>query len=136
MIEINKNPSKSELGWFGLLALVFFALLGVAAWHKTHSLATPRIIWACALVGVAIYYAVPPLRRPVYLGWMYAAFPIGWIVSHILMVVVFYGVLTPIGLLMRAFGRDPLNRTFDRSATSYWIKHDPGSDLERYFQQY
>jgi hypothetical protein len=51
-------------------------------------------------------------------------------------VVVFYGVLTPIGLLMRLFGRDPLNRTFDRSATSYWIEHDPGSDLDRYFQQY
>jgi len=136
MIEINRNPSKSELRWFGALGLLFFAMVGLAVWHKTHSLAAPRIIWGCALVAVAIYYAVPSLRRPAYLGWMYAAFPIGWVVSHLLMVVVFYGVLTPIGLLMRLFGRDPLNRTFDRSATSYWIEHDPGSDLDRYFQQY
>jgi hypothetical protein len=96
----------------------------------------PRIIWLSALVGVVIYYIVPSLRRPVYVGWMYAVYPIGWTISHVMMIVMFYGVLTPVGLIMRLLGRDPLERAFDRSASTYWIAHDPGSDPERYFRQF
>src|SRR5271170_5764079 len=113
MIEINKNPSKKELAWFGLLALLFFGLVGAIAYHKTHSLSTACIIWGAALIGVAIYYVLPEIRRPVYVGWMIAVYPIGWTVSHVAMVVVFYGVLTPIGVIMRLCGRDPLDRAFD-----------------------
>ena len=53
---------------------------------------------------------------------MYAAYPIGWVVGHVMIGVVFFTVVTPIGLLMRALGRDPLQRKFDASRTSYWEK--------------
>ena len=50
---------------------------------------------------------------------MFAVFPIGWVVSHLLLGVVYFLVLTPIGLTLRALGRDPLERRFDQSASSY-----------------
>jgi len=135
MIEINRNPSKRELAWFGLLCLGFFGLIGLSALHKTHSLHSAVVIWSVAAVGVAIYYAVPPLRRPIYLGWMYAAYPIGWVISHVLLAVAFFSVFAPIGILMRVISRDPLARKFDRSASTYWMPHDPGTDPDRYFRQ-
>ncbi len=135
MIQINKNPSQKELAWFGLLCVAFFGLIGLSALHKTHSLYSAMIIWVAAAIGVAIFFAVPPLRKPVYLGWMYAAYPIGWVVSHLLLVIAFYGVFTPVGLLMRALSRDPLAKKFDRSASTYWMPHNPGTDPDRYFRQ-
>ncbi len=48
---------------------------------------------------------------------------------------VFYGVVTPTGLLMRAFRKDPMSRRFDRRASTYWIAHPRDPDPQRYLQQ-
>jgi hypothetical protein len=136
MIQINKNPSKKELAWFGLLCLGFFGLMGLAAFHKSHTLRPAVTLWTIASIAVAIYYAVPPVRKPIYLGWMYAAYPMGWLVSHVLLAITFFGVLAPIGFLMRLMGRDPLTQAIDRSASTYWSPHDPGTDPDRYFRQF
>jgi hypothetical protein len=135
MIQINKNPSQKELAWFGVLCVGFFALVGASVLHKTHHLHSAIMVWSLAAMGIFLYFAIPPLRRPIYLAWMYAAYPIGWAMSYVLLTAVFYCVFTPVGLLMRALGRDPLARTFNRSATTYWEPHDPGTSAERYFRQ-
>jgi hypothetical protein len=136
MISINKNPSRKELCWFGLLGLGFFGLVGLSLLHKIHSIRTAEIVWLVGAVVFAAYYAVPSIRKPIYLGWMYAVYPIGWAVSHVLLALAFFGVIVPVGLVMRAVSRDPLARKFDPSATSYWTPHDPGADADRYFRQF
>jgi len=82
------------------------------------------------------YYAAPALRRPIYLGWMYASYPIGWAVSHVLLAIIYFVVLTPVGLVVRVCGHDPMQRRFDRQAASYWIERQPGGDVKRYFRQF
>jgi hypothetical protein len=67
---------------------------------------------------------------------MALALPVGWSVSHLLLLALFYLVVTPIGLLMKLLGYDPLTRGFDRSASSYWVEHAPPPDAARYFKQY
>jgi hypothetical protein len=67
---------------------------------------------------------------------MYAAFPIGWVVSHVMLALIYYGVMTPIGLVMRLLGRDPLKRKLDRSADTYWEPREPIANSKRYFQQF
>ena len=136
MIEINKNPSKKELAVFGLLCLLFFGIVGAIMWHKSHSPRAGIIVWCIATAFVAVYYAAPGVRKPIYLGWMYAAYPIGWTVSHLLMAIVFFGVITPIGFIMRLMGRDPLQRAFDPAAKTYWIAHPRAVDPQRYFRQF
>jgi len=136
VIEINKNPSQRELRWFGIGLLAFSALVGAIIYWRTGSTGVPRAVLGLGALVTLVYYAVPPLRRWVYLGWMYAAFPIGWVVSHVVLAAVYYLVVTPIGVTMRALGRDPLNRPFDRSAPTYWVPHDPGADVKRYFRQF
>jgi len=136
MIEINKNPSPRELRWFGVGLLAFAALVSALISWRTNSTTGPRYVLAIGALVALVYYAVPPLRRSMYLAWMYAAFPIGWVVSHAVLAAVYYLVVTPIGLAMRVVGRDPLNRQFDRSAPTYWIPHDPGTDVKRYFRQF
>ncbi len=136
MIEIDRNPSQKTLRWGGLLMLLFFGLIGGVVFLKTRNLTTPAVLWGVGAVLSALYYAVPGLRRPLYLGWMYAALPIGWVISHLVLAVVYYLVLTPIGLVMRLFGWDPMNRRPDPSTTSYWVAHQPAADRARYFRQF
>ena len=84
---------------------------------------------------VLTYVLVPPSRQLICLGWMYAVFPIGWTVPHIMLALIYYLIFTPIGLTVRLF-HDPLRRGFDRSARSYWTPHNPGGDVARYFKQF
>ena len=75
------------------------------------------------------------LRVP-YVISLVGAVPIAWVVSHLVLVTIFYLVLTPIGLIMRLFGHDPLNARFDPDAKSYWQRRPEKTDSARYFRQF
>ncbi|WP_375488304.1 SxtJ family membrane protein [uncultured Mycobacterium sp.] len=76
------------------------------------------------------------MRRPIYVGISAAVHPIGWLVSHAILLAVFLLVVTPVALLLRVLGHDPLQRRFDPSTPSYWVPHRPAGDVRRYFQQF
>ena len=135
LIEINKNPSRRDLTVFGLLLLLFAGLVGAGLYVRSGAHEAARIVWIAGAALVLLFFAVRPLRHPIYLGWIYATFPIGFVLSHLVLGAVFYLVFTPLGLLMRLFGYDPLRRRFDPEATSYWVEHDPHRP-GRYFNQY
>ena len=130
LLEINRNPSRRDLAWFGAVLLLFFAVIGAIVGRALTSDVARNVLWGAGAVLALVYYAVPGLRRPMFVGWMYAAYPMGFIVSHLLLGLVYFGVVTPIGLLMRAVGHDPMARRFDRSAPTYWIAREPGSRRE------
>ena len=136
LIEINRNPSPRELRWFGALFLVFFGVVGAVVVWRFHAMPVSKWIWSVAAVITLTYYAIPPLRRPVYLGWMYATYPIGWVVTHTILAAVYFLLLTPIGLVRRALGADPLQRRIDTDASTYWTEHRPDADPDRYFRQF
>ena len=66
---------------------------------------------ACAfgLLGIA----APRFLDPVYRAWMAVGEGLGWVNRWILLGIVFYGVLTPMGIVMRLAGRDPMRRRFN-----------------------
>jgi hypothetical protein len=136
LITLNKNPSPTELRWFGVMFAAFFGLFGMVAWFFWGRPEIARWMWLVAGALVAIYYLVRPFQRPMYLGWLFAAYPIGWTVSHLLMGIVYFLLITPIGLIMRAVGRDPMQRRFDPDASSYWRDHVPAKGKRSYFRQF
>jgi hypothetical protein len=135
-----RGPTRGELRWFGLIFAGFFALLGAMSWWRSRGADhhTAAIVLWCIGGGIAlIYYLLRPVQRPFYDLLITVAYPIGWVVSHLMIALMYYGLITPIGVTMRLFGRDALRRRFDRSATTYWIAHDPSAAAtKRYFQQF
>jgi saxitoxin biosynthesis operon SxtJ-like protein len=130
-----RSATRSDLKWFGLLMLAFFAFLGGMSQWRGH----PRsalILWGIGAALALIYYVIPPTKRLMFDLWMGVTYPIGWVLSHLLMVIMFYLVITPIGLLMRLLGRDPMQRAFDRGATSYWVPREGPVASRRYFRQF
>ena len=136
LIEINRHPTAKELRWFGVLLAGFVVLAGAFVRWRLGDAAAAHAIWVLGTVVTGSYAAVPPLRRWIYLGWLYAAFPIGWTVSHLVLAATYYLVVTPIGLLVRWIRGDPLERAPDRSAETYWTARRPTGGVQRYFRQF
>ena len=68
---------------------------------------------------------------------MTLALVLGYFTSSLILCILYYCVLTPIGLIMRLFGKDLLDRRWDKEASSYWIKKQPRSlDKEQYKKLY
>ncbi len=137
MIEIKKAFTQRELRQFaGIWFPAFCGLVGFLLYRHTPWSIAAYIVWASGLGLGAIGVIYPAFIQPIYKGLLYATFPIGYVVSHLLLGLVFYGLVTPIGLIMRMLGRDPLERKLELERHSYWSPHQAPGNIERYFRQY
>jgi hypothetical protein len=136
LVDINWNPSRKELRVFSLLLIGFGAIVAAILLRRLESQTPAVAVFIVSSTIGAIGLAAPTLIRSLYVVWMALAFPIGWTVSHLMMLAVYYLVLTPIGLAMRLCGRDPMQRRFDRGAQTYWLPRTPRKDLKNYFRQF
>ncbi len=137
LVRFNWNPSPKELQGFRLVALGVLPAVAVilhtfkhVTWPWSACVAGAGVfIWASGLISLT-------LTRWIFVGLMAVTCPIGFVVSHVIMAVFFFGLLAPVGLIFRLMGRDVLNRKYDPSAPTYWRPHKPVHDQERYFQQF
>ena len=137
LIEVNKNLSQRELRRFACIWLpVSLLLIAVLFWHRWGLSNTALFIGAVALAIAALGLFSIAFARALYFSWMTAVHPIGWTVSLLLLGTVYFLILTPLGLLMRALGRRPLSLGFDRTAKSYWTPRPDSTNIERYFRQF
>lgn len=121
MLKIDWNPPQRQLSQFGLISLFGFPLIGVLLHYKFG--APEWLLWTLIGVGAVVFVLSrvdPQMVRPVYVGLMLIATPIGIVISYSLMVLIYYGLFTPVGILFRLIGRDPLNKHPDPNAPSYW----------------
>ncbi len=110
MVTIDKNPSLKQLRQFGICTLVFSAILGSIALGKGMSVEASLIICGCGF-GIGLFGVfVPRILVPLHLCISALSWPIRWIMYHLLLVVTFYLLVTPLGIFMRLRRRDPLKR--------------------------
>jgi Saxitoxin biosynthesis operon protein SxtJ len=138
MITINKHPSRTMLRQFALLWLPLFgAFAGLMIWRRTGRITPAEVVWVVTAVLAAISIASVQAARLVYLGLSYVTFPIGFVISYVALAIVYYLVMTPLALVMRASGRDALRLRDDPAVTSYWMpRPGRGKDAERAFRQF
>jgi hypothetical protein len=74
--------------------------------------------------------------KPVYVVFVVVTFPIGWVVSHVVMGIFYFGIITPVALFFKIIKRDPLCRKADKAATSYWIEYRKKRSTKDYFNQF
>lgn len=115
--------------------IVSTALLVIALYQRWRG-AKPWVV--VTLISIAAVLSVlsvvaPSLLRPVYRGWMRFGEVLGWINTRIILTLVFFLVVTPIGLLMRLFGRSPMEPA--RRGGSYWSDVEPHSYGDRHVEK-
>ena len=134
--DIPLNPKTRVLRQFAAGWLVFF--IGVAA-HQylvRHHHRTGLILAAMAVVVGVVGLLRPALVRWLFVASMVLAFPIGYVVSSIVLLVLFYGVLTPFALIFRLRGRDMLRRKQSPGQSTFWLEKRMPDDVRSYFRQY
>ncbi len=136
LIRINREPSRRQLAIFAVGWTLSLALIGWLFPLQMGDISLRDICWILAVVVPAIGLAVPGFLKGTYLVSAYAALPIGLVVSYLILGVIYYLVLTPVGLLLKLRRYDPLNRRFEPRLDTYWIEREASADTDRYFRQF
>ena len=135
MIAIQWNPSTKQLRQFaGIWFPAFCGLVGWSIGQKTGYWSEVEIGWVLAGLLSVGGFVLPSLIRPIFVGLILLTFPIGWVVSHLLLGLIFYGVVTPMGLILRIRGHDPLQLK-KPGGNSVWKTSVGKTDATRYLRQ-
>ena len=112
---------RSDLRNFGLVAGSLFAIVfgAVLPWMSNRPL--PMWPWITAGVLAVLALIYPPMLRPVRAVFTAIGHVLGWINSKIMLALIFYFVVAPMGLVMRLFGRDPMARKSNPASSTYRV---------------
>jgi len=137
LVKINWSPARKELRSFGKIALGASVIICLLL-YTFKSTPAPWLLLIFAAGSIIFLASLISLKltRMIYLGLVLATMPIGLVVSVLMMAMFYFLLLTPLGLVFRLIGRDTLERKFKSKRQSYWQKHRPPENLERYFRQF
>jgi hypothetical protein len=129
------NFDKKTLKRFAVTMGVVFIGITVFILMKHRYIA--KIPFTISAIFFLLAIFLPSILKPVYFIWMKLAFILGWVNTRVILIIVFYLIFTPVGLLMRLFGNDSLDLKIEKNRTSYWkkkiIKEFNPLDCERQF---
>ncbi|MCF7732615.1 MAG: hypothetical protein K9N23_13065 [Akkermansiaceae bacterium] len=134
--DIPLNPGRKVLRQFAALWIVFFVALGV-----NQFLAHGRPGLGLALMAAGLIVGIPGVLRPsllrrIFVAWMVLAFPIGWLVSTLMLLGLYFLVFTPLALFFRLRGRDWLRRKPAPEQDTFWEPKENPLDPLSYFRQH
>ncbi len=136
LIRIERQPTRKQLIQFSLIWLGFFSFVGVILgaasgdWRR-------MVIWI-GVGGLMPLFAVLRCRlvvRWVFIGLSVVTFPIGWVLSWVILAIIYFLVVTPIAIVLRRIGKDPMERNWKPDG-SYWVERDEPDDVPRYTRQF
>jgi hypothetical protein len=145
LTNLNLHPTNRQLRQFGFIALVAFSVLGaVVQWRGglfglNFGDAARWIsysLWALGGISALLSLVRPAGNRFLFVALTVISYPIGYLVSFVLMAIFFYGIVTFVAIVFRVIGRDILKRRFEPEASTYWAPHTSPGSIKRYFQQF
>jgi hypothetical protein len=133
LVEINWTPSVRQLRQFALLCLIALPTMG---WLWGANSQVIGVLFGIAVLVALAGWWRPNFVRPLFVGIMLIAVPLGMIVGELAMLLIYVGVFLPISVVFRLLRRDALQLRMHRNRDSHWqSKHQP-SDVSSYFLRY
>jgi len=137
MIEEIKNikSEKSDIRKFGItIGLLLMVIAGFLFWRGRESF---EILLVSGFVLFVLGFVIPVVLKPIYWIWMILAIVLGWIMTRVILSLLFYIVITPIGTLSRLSGNRFLDLKWNRTTATYWnyrnTKQRNSEDFEKQF---
>ncbi len=128
----NINSSKKSIRDFAIVMGLIFLIIGIYLIFKESE---SYILLLC-LSGLFIItgFLVPVLLKPLFFVWMIFAAILGWIMTRVILSVVFYLIMTPIGLITRLLGEDFLALK-KMDINSYWNYRDKDIEAKQDYEK-
>jgi hypothetical protein len=117
----SKNPTARDIRLFGLVILIGFGIIGWLFLHRGKT-ETAHLIWKISGLVAALSIVWPKAATPIYHVWMKFGAVLGFVMSRLVLTIIFFGIVTPVAVFFRLCGRDELKRAKKRVAT-YWSEH-------------
>ena len=112
--HVKWHPDARELRRFAVAMLIGFSVLGsLASWRASGVSTGAIVLWSLG-VFLAIAPFVPKLNRLAYLAVYLPTSIIGYVVSHVILALMFFFVITPLGIILRLLGKDFLQQQRQR----------------------
>lgn len=127
---------KKQIRTFGFGLTGFLSLIGGLHIYKGHP-ESSIYFFGASFVALCISIIVPTALKHIYKIMMLIAHAIGWVNTHILLGLIFYLIISPVGLFLKAIRKDLLNRKIDKSCNTYWNRREKTEmDKSRYERQF
>ena len=123
---MSNNLKISSNRNFGLVFSVFFLILGL--WPLINNNAINIWLIIISLIFLFLGLMNSKILYPLNKLWFKFGIALGTIIAPIVMGIIFFFLITPIGLLMKITGKDLLNTKYNKKINSYWIKRDKSVD--------
>jgi hypothetical protein len=124
---------KNSLRKFGVtMGVAFLAIALILFARGKHSF----ILISCLSAAFfAVAFTIPVSLKPVYIAWMRLAHILGWINTRLILLVMFYLIFTPIGIMIRLLGKDLLDKKIEKGKDSYWNKKEKADFLNSPYER-
>lgn len=126
----NLKPSKAELRRFGITLAAFFALVFGAFIPWVIENSASAWVWYTSAVLLSLSLVAPNSLFYLFRFWMFLSSVLGFVNGHIILSLVFFLLIFPVGLILKLFGKDPLSRRLNPDVTSYRVISD-SNEVER-----
>ena len=136
MLEEIKNikGEKSDLRKFGItVGIILMIIAGFLFWKEKESF---QILLTFGVTLCILGIAIPFILKPIYWVWMIFATILGWIMTRVILSLLFYMILTPIGLISRLFGKQFLELKWNKTDSTYWNYRSKRLNRESYEKQF
>lgn len=122
-MEKLKKPDHKELRKFAIIISIASGVLGgPILWRKGQEAGLVFVAVGAVICLAGLVW--PKSVALLYKAWMALALVLGFVMSHIILALAYYIVLTPVGVFMRILRKDPLTLRFDPKADSYWVRRE------------
>lgn len=134
-MDKSKFNDKREWRKFGIALAVLLFIISAVQYFKQIELYSYFL--AASVLFLLSALALPILIKPVFIVFSYIGFGMGWVMTRIILFILFYLFITPISILARKFGNRFLDLRFDRSKESYWLPvKDNKNNRENFEKQF
>lgn len=131
----NIKYDKIELVKFSRLMSAAFLIVAFFLWYYKKNTFQYFIIISGLFFIIGLF--APQLLKTIYKLWMTLAVILGWFMTRVILSILYYIVITPIGLIAKLFGKKFIEKNFDRKKTTYWnYRKSEEKSKEEYERQF
>ena len=114
----NIKSEKNDLRKFGItVGIILMMIAGFLFFNKIESI---QMLLTIGIVLFLLSVLIPGFLKPIYWVWMIFATIIGWIMTRVILSLLYFLIVTPIGLISRIFGKQFLELKWNKSSNTYW----------------
>lgn len=131
-----RPPDPKTLAEFAEAGLFVLGMVACPLAYFRGRPALAAALWVTAVLLRSVGLVRPTWLGPIYRGLTLVTAPIGWVVSRMALATLYFAAFTPLALLFRLIGRDPLRRKLEPTSPTYWEPYRPDRGPGRYLRPF